>query len=65
MFAAPLWVSVLTLLVYGGAESAQSELLRVGNFQGLTAGTADDPFDGIFPVWKVVCGSKGYSNRPC
>ena len=47
-FAAPLWVPAYTILVCGEAGSDQSELLCVGNFQGLSAGTADGPLDVIF-----------------
>ena len=42
--------SYCTLLVCGGAWSTKNGLLRVGNFQGLSALTVDVPFDGIFPV---------------
>ena len=46
---APLWVSSCTLLMCGEAGSDHSELLRVGNFRGLSAGTVDGLLDGIFP----------------
>ena len=64
MFAAPLCVSACTLLACTGAGSAQSELLRVINFRGLSTGTADGPLDGIFPVRGVVCGPDGCMSRP-
>ena len=60
-----LRVFACILLVCGKAGSAQIELLRVGNFERLSAGTADGPLDVIFPVRGVVCGSKGYMSPPC
>ena len=50
-FATPLWVPACTLLVCGGDRSDQSELLSVGNFRGLSAGTADGPLRVILPAW--------------
>ena len=64
-FAAPLLVPACTVLVCGGAGSNQSKLLRIRNFRGLRAGTADGPLDVIFSVRGVVCSSKGYMSRPC
>ena len=58
-FPAPLLVSAGTVLVCGGAGSDQSEILRIGNFRGLCAGTADGPLDVIF------LSSKRYMSRPC
>ena len=54
-FEAPLWVDAWTLFVSSGTESEQSELLRVGNFVGLSAGTADGFLDVIFSVRWVAC----------
>ena len=46
-----LWASACTLLVVcGGTGSARRKPLRVGNFNGLSAGTAAGPLDGIFTV---------------
>ena len=65
MFKAPLWVPACSVLVCGEARNDQLELLRIGNFRGLSAGTADGPLDVIFSVWGVVCSSKGYMSRLC
>ena len=62
-FAAQLWVPSCTVLVCGGAGSDLSELLLVGNFRELSAGTADGPLDMIFSVREIDCGSKGYMSR--
>ena len=64
-FATPLWVSAGTLLVCGGAGSDQSELLCIGNFRELSAGTADGPLDVIFFVRGILCSSKEYMSRRC
>ena len=64
-FAAPLWVPACNVLLCCKAVSDQRELLRVGNFQRLTAETADGSFYGIFPVWWVVYSSKKYIRGPC
>ena len=45
--------SACILLMCGAAGSAQSELLCVGNFRGLSALTADGPLDGIFLVQEL------------
>ena len=52
-----------TLLMCDTAESAQRELLRVGNFCVLNSGTIDGPFNWIFCVRGrgIVCRLKGIS----
>ena len=52
-------------MMRGGAGNNQSYLLRIRNFLGLSAGTADDLLDVIFSVRGVVCSSKGYMSRLC
>ena len=64
-FAASFWISGCTLLVYGWAGSAQSELLRVRNFRGLSAGNVDSLVDVIFSVRGILYCSKGYMSRRC
>ena len=57
MFSEPLWVPTCAVPVCGGAGYDQSELLSVGNFRRLSAGTADVPLDVIFSVREVPKGS--------
>ena len=58
-------VLFLSVLMCGGYGNNQSELLRVRNFRGLSAGTTDGSLDVIFSIWGVVCNSKGYMSRLC
>ena len=54
-----------TLRVGSGTGSDQSELLRVGNFRGLSTGLADGLLDVIFSFRRVDWSSKGYMSRSC
>ena len=63
--AAPLWVPAWTVLVCSGAGNNQSELLRVRNFRGMSARTANGSLDVIFSARGVVCSSKGYMSWLC
>ena len=54
-----------TLLACGVTRSDQSELLRVGNFRRLSAGTAGDLLNGIFLARVLACGSKGFTSPFC
>ena len=44
-FEALLWVFACTVVLCGWAENDQTEFLRVENFRGLSAGTANCPLD--------------------
>ena len=59
-FAAPLCVPPCTGMV--GLDD-QMELLRVRNFRGPNAGTADAPLDEI-SIRGIHCSSKGYMSWP-
>ena len=64
-FETSFWIFGCTRLVCGWAGSAQSELLRVRNFRGLSAGNVDSLVDVIFSVRGILYCSKGYMSRRC